>query len=66
MPDLLLGLDLGTTSVTALAVDLAGRVRGRAQMPLAASYPAPGRVQQDPEEMATKSVDALRAALTEA
>jgi glycerol kinase len=66
MPDLLLGVDLGTTCVTALAVDLAGKVRGRAQQPLGASYPGPGRVQQDPEEMVTKSVETLRAALTEA
>jgi glycerol kinase len=66
MPDLLLGLDLGTTQVTALAIDLEGRVRGRAQLPLATTYPGPGRVQQDPEEMVTKSAEALRGALAAA
>ena len=63
MPELLLGLDLGTTGVCALAVDLEGRVRGRAHAPLSAAYPAPGRVEQDPEEMAARSVETLRAAL---
>jgi glycerol kinase len=66
MPELLLGLDLGTTRICALAIDLEGRVRGRAYQPLATAYPAPGRVEQDPEEMLAQSVLALRAALAEA
>lgn len=66
MPELLLGLDLGTTRVCALAVDLEGRVRGRAHAPLGASYPAPGRVEQDAEEMVVRSGEALRAALADA
>lgn len=66
MPELLLGLDLGTTCVCALAVDLEGRVRGRAQRPLETRYPAPGRVEQDPEEMYVRSTEVLRGALADA
>jgi glycerol kinase len=66
MPELLLGLDLGTSRISALAVDLAGRVRGRAQLPLETTYPAPGWVEQDPEQMVARSAEALRAALAAA
>jgi glycerol kinase len=63
MPELLLGLDLGTTRVCALAVEPDGRVLARAHLPLDARHPAPGRVEQDPEQMLVRSVEALRAAL---
>lgn len=66
MPDLLLGLDLGTTRVCALCVDLEGRVRGRAHQPLETRYPGPGRVEQDGEEMLAAGIAALRAALADA
>jgi glycerol kinase len=66
MPEVLLGLDLGTTRVCALAIDLEGRVRGRAYQSLATAYPSPGRVEQDPEEMLAKSVLALHEARTAA
>lgn len=64
--DLLLALDLGTTGVRALAVEADGTVRSRSYRPLATSCPAPGRVEQDPEEMWDASVAVLRAALREA
>ena len=64
MPELLLGLDLGTTRVPRSRWTSTGRVRGaRAAAARARRYPGPGRVEQDPEEMVTQSVEALRAAL---
>jgi glycerol kinase len=64
--ELLLGLDLGTTGVRALAVGPDGRVRGRAYQRLATRFPAPGRVEQDPESWIAQSREVLRAALAEA
>ena len=63
MPDLLLGLDLGTTRICALVVEPGGRVLARAHRTLEATSPAPGRVEQDPEAMVVRSVEALREAL---
>jgi len=59
----LLGLDLGTTSVRALALDADGAVRGRAARRLATRCPGPGRVEQDPEQMAALAREVMRAAL---
>ena len=61
--ELLLALDLGTTSVRALIVTRLGEVRARAQRPLSVSYPAPGRVEQDPVEMWNKSLEVMREAI---
>ena len=44
MPELILGLDVGSTSARALLVDLSGRVHGKAQTRLESIHPAPGRV----------------------
>lgn len=60
----LLALDLGTTSVRALLVEADGSVRARAQKPLSAAFPAPGRVEQDPVEMWARSQEVLREALS--
>jgi len=62
----LLALDLGTTSVRALAVSGEGRVLARAQRPLASRYPRPGWIEQDPEEMFAGAKDVLREALASA
>jgi glycerol kinase len=51
MPELILGLDVGSTSARALVVDLAGRVHGRAIARLESLHPAPGHVEQDPREV---------------
>ena len=51
MPELILGLDVGSTSARALVIDLSGRVHGRAITRLQSSHPAPGRVEQDPREV---------------
>ncbi|MDJ0867859.1 MAG: FGGY family carbohydrate kinase [Myxococcota bacterium] len=59
----LLALDLGTTSVRALLLHASGHVVGRAQQPLPARYPEPGRVEQDPLALWERSVAVLRAAL---
>jgi glycerol kinase len=64
--ELLLALDLGTTHARALLVDAEGQVRGRALRRLAVHFPAPGRVEQDPEEFAAAAEALLPAALSEA
>ncbi len=51
MPELILGLDVGSTSTRALIIDLSGRVHGRAIARLESTHPAPGRVEQDPREV---------------
>jgi glycerol kinase len=64
--ELLLALDLGTTSVRALLVAADGRVLARAARPLGARFPAPGRVEQDPRELWDSSLHVLREALAQA
>lgn len=59
----ILALDLGTTSVRALVVDGNGTIIGRAGRPLSHRYPAPGWLEQDPEEFVHLSIDVLRAAV---
>lgn len=61
-PDLLLGLDQGTTGTTALVVDRDLRVQGRATVPFPQHFPEPGWVEHDPEEIWAS----VRAALREA
>lgn len=61
--ELLAGLDLGSTGVRTLVVDLGGGVRGRAYRRLASRFPAPGRVEQDPDELVAASRDVVREAL---
>lgn len=46
---LLLGIDLGTTTIKAALFDLAGRALAQASTPYATDRPSPGRVEQDPE-----------------
>lgn len=49
MPDLVLGLDLGTSGVGVVAQDADGRVHARADTPLTLDTPRPGWTQQDPD-----------------
>lgn len=51
MPELLLALDCGTTGARALLVDPAGTVLAVAKQPIPSSFPAPGRVEQDGEQV---------------
>jgi glycerol kinase len=51
MPELILGLDVGSTSTRALIIDLSGQVHGKSIARLESAHPAPGRVEQDPREV---------------
>jgi glycerol kinase len=61
-PDLLLGLDQGTTGTTVLVVDRNLGVQGRASVPFPQHFPEPGWVEHDPQEIWAS----VRAALKEA
>jgi glycerol kinase len=61
-----LAIDLGTTGVRALVVGADGSVRGRAWRPLAARFPQPGWLEQDPAAYWSRSGEAARAALAAA
>ena len=58
MPELVVSIDAGTTGVTVLVLDPSAEVRGRAYSEFAQSYPEPGRVEHDAEEIwdVTRSV----------
>jgi glycerol kinase len=64
--ELLIGLDVGTTRVSALVVDGTGSVRGRAGGALECSFPAAGWVEQDPSTLWESSRAVLREVLAEA
>ncbi|MGH0036621.1 MAG: FGGY family carbohydrate kinase [Myxococcota bacterium] len=66
MPELLLGLDVGSTSVRARVVDLEGRLLGSAGRRLRSRHPAPGRTEQDPNEVWESSRASIDGALAEA
>lgn len=61
-----LGLDEGTTGVTALAVREDGRVVGRGYREITQHYPAPGLVEHDAEELFRRSLKAAREAIAQA
>jgi xylulokinase len=63
---LLLGIDLGTSSVKVLAVDLAGRVRGAGAAEYPILHPEPLHAEQDPAAWWDACVTAVRAALAAA
>jgi glycerol kinase len=50
-PSHILAIDQGTTSTRAMLFDAAGTPRGTAQRELTQSYPKPGWVEHDPEEI---------------
>jgi glycerol kinase len=66
MPDCILALDIGTTSVRAMVVDASGQPRSIAARSNRLDYPAPGLIEQDPEALWTNAVEAIKQALTEA
>jgi xylulokinase len=49
-PDALVGLDVGTSGVKALALSRTGEIVARAERPYALSTPRPGWAEQDPED----------------
>lgn len=59
----LLALDQGTTGTTALVVSADGRTLGRAYSEFAQHFPAPGRVEHDPEEIWRVTTNTARRAL---
>lgn len=61
---LLLAIDQGTSSTKCLVVDEAGSVVARGGAPLGQSTPAPGWVEQDPDEIWTSVQKAVAAAVT--
>ena len=66
MPDHILALDIGTTSVRAMVVDAAGQPRSVAARRNRLDYPAPGMIEQDPEALWTNTVAVKEQALTDA
>src|SRR5262245_40388332 len=63
MPEAVLALDQGTTGTLALVLAREGEVLGRAYAPLRQSYPRPGWVEHDPEEIWRTSLRVIGDAL---
>lgn len=55
------GIDIGTSSVKAVAADPDGRVVARARVPIGFSVPSPTRFEHDPQGWRTGPLDALAA-----
>ncbi len=62
---MILTVDQGTTSTRALLVDYDGRVRATAQRALPQSFPSPGWVEHDPEEIWSAVVATIRDVLAQ-
>ncbi len=62
----LLALDQGTGSSRAILFDTAGKIISRSQKVLASTYPHPGWVEQDPEQIWETQLAAARAAVAAA
>src|SRR5215467_376081 len=62
----ILAIDQGTTSTRAMVFDAVGSSRGQAQQELAQSFPRPGWVEHDPEEIWRAAVETSRGALAAA
>lgn len=66
MPELLLSLDIGTTSARALVGTADGQVLGSARVPIVSQFPAPGLVEQDAEGVWTLTRQVIAGALDKA
>lgn len=66
MRPVVLSLDLGTSSSRAILWGPEGEPLAHSQVPLRSSFPEPGWVEQDPEEIWTTAVHAARQALAQA
>ena len=66
MPELLLGLDVGTTSLGAGLFSLDGHLLSWSSRRLATRSPAPGRLEQDPGAIWRAALAAMRSALADA
>lgn len=58
-----LAIDQGTTGTTAMVLDDAGKVRGRAYSEFTQYYPRPGWVEHDPEEIWRVTLRVVKSAL---
>ncbi len=63
--DLLIGIDLGTSSVRCVVVDTSGRVAACAQREYPIDTPRPGWAEQDPERWWQATVEAIQEALSQ-
>jgi glycerol kinase len=63
---LLLAIDQGTTGTTVLLMDETMQIRGKGYCELPQSYPAPGRVEHDPDAIWASVLTAWRAARAQA
>jgi glycerol kinase len=61
-----LGLDQGTSSTRCLAFDDRLQIVGVGSVPISCSFPGPGLVEQDPDELATSAEQAIADALRDA
>jgi glycerol kinase len=66
MPELVVSVDAGTTGITVLVLDPEADVRGRAYSEFSQSYPRPGWVEHDPNEIWEVMRTVLSAALIDA
>lgn len=66
MPDAILAIDAGTTSVRTLIFDADWNILGRAQKTLPLHTPQPGHVEQSPDELWKNTLTLTKQALTEA
>jgi xylulokinase len=57
--DLLVGIDVGTTALKAIAIDPSGAVQARSEIPYPFNQIAPGWTEQDPDDWARAARDAL-------
>jgi xylulokinase len=58
-PETLIGIDIGTTAVKAVLVDLGGRLLGEYAAPYPTGRPRPAWVEQDPDDWVRHAVAAL-------
>jgi glycerol kinase len=61
--DLVLAIDQGTSSTKCILVDATGAIVSRAAVPISVSYPRPGWVEQDPDEIVASVLRAATACL---
>ncbi|HEY2049718.1 MAG TPA: FGGY family carbohydrate kinase [Caulobacteraceae bacterium] len=66
MPELILALDVGTTTARAAVVAPDGSIAGLASAPLRSAVPAPGRAEQDPLALWRAALRVMRGALAAA
>jgi glycerol kinase len=66
MPELILALDVGTTSARALVMDAGGAVLAAERLPIVSSFPAPGLVEQDAADVWRLAQAVIAGALAQA